>query len=200
MSSGINSMGTGELVEKGFCWKIDGSPTLEDCDGYKAVSGGSDESYSVSIEGLHYNSTYYVRSYAKTEIDGDTLISYSAYDIRTTSSIAFYYSTNSGDDYIEISMSCDDRFLNKMTEWSAAIVKERNSNEITLDDNSYTSAKKDPSTNEYVAKLTGLKANTDYMIRMRVKYNNDYYIYQDISYIGTLRSPSKGDIDDPVIK
>jgi hypothetical protein len=200
MSSGINSMGTGELVEKGFCWKIDGSPTLEDCDGYKAVSGGSDESYSVSIEGLHYNSTYYVRSYAKTKIDGDTLVAYSSYNSLRTRSIDFNYSYTTGEDYIEIGMSCDNSFANKMTEWSAAIVKEGDNDEITLDDNSYTSAKKDSSTNLYVAKLTGLKINTTYVIRMRAKYNNDYYIYQNAWDISTLRDPSKEDIDNPVIK
>jgi hypothetical protein len=200
MSGGINSMGTGELVEKGFCWKIDGSPTLEDCDGYKAVSGGSDESYSVSIEGLHYNSTYYVRSYAKTKIDGDTLVAYSSYNSLRTRSIDFNYSYTTGEDYIEIGMSCDNSFANKMTEWSAAIVKEGDNDEITLDDNSYTSAKKDSSTNLYVAKLTGLKINTTYVIRMRAKYNNDYYIYQNAWDISTLRDPSKEDIDNPVIK
>jgi metal-dependent HD superfamily phosphatase/phosphodiesterase len=198
MSGGINSLGTGELVEKGFCWKIDGTPTLEDCDGYKAVSGGSDESYSVSIDELHYNSTYYIRSYAKTEIDGEILVSYSSYSTCTTSSI-IYYSTKTGEDYIEISMSCNDSYTDKMTEWSAAIVKEGD-NEVTLDDNSYTSATKDSSTNEYVAKLTGLKSNTTYVIRMRAKYNDDYYIYQNTLKINSRKGPSKGDIDNPVIK
>jgi metal-dependent HD superfamily phosphatase/phosphodiesterase len=199
MTGGINNLGSGDLVEKGFCWKIDASPTLESCDGHVAVKDGSDDSYSTSVDGLHYNSTYYIRAYAKTVIDGDTLVSYSSYDTRTTRSIDISYSTTSSDDYIEISMSCDDSFANKMTEWSAAIVREGDS-EISLNENSYTAAQKDTETNKYVAKLTGLKANTTYVIRMRAKYNNDYYIYQNTSNISSLKGPSKGDIDNPVIK
>jgi hypothetical protein len=199
MSGGISNLGSGDLVEKGFCWKIDASPTLESCDGHVAVKDGSDDSYSTSVDGLHYNSTYYIRAYAKTVIDGDTLVSYSSYSTSTTRSIDIFYSTTSSDDYIEISMSCNDSFANKMTEWSAAIVREGNS-EISLNENSYTAAQKDTETNKYVAKLTGLKANTTYEIRMRAKYNNDYYIYQYTSDINTLGGPSKGDMDNPVIK
>jgi hypothetical protein len=96
-------------------------------------------------------------------------------------------------------MSCGDSFADKMTEWSAAIVKEGDS-EVTLDDNSYISASKDSSTNQYVATLTGLSVNTTYIIRMRAKYNNEYYIYQDTKSVSSLKAPSKGDISNPDIK
>jgi hypothetical protein len=199
VSSGIYSLGSGKLIEKGFCWKIDSKPTLEDCDGYKAVTDGSDDSFSTSISGLHYNSTYYICAYAKTETDGETSISYSSSSSRSTKSISFTYSTSLSDDYIEISMSCNDSYMNKMTEWSAAIVKEGGS-EIELNDQSYTTATKDSSTGKYVVKITGLKTSTTYVIRMRAKYNNEYYIYQNTSNIGTLKGPSKEDMDNPDIK
>jgi hypothetical protein len=198
-SSGISKLGTGELIEKGFCWKIDSAPTLEDCDGHQAVADGSDESYSASISGLHYNSAYYVRAYAKTKVDNDTLVSYSSSSSRSTKSISISYSTTVDETSVKISMSCGDSFADKMTEWSAAIVKEGDS-EVTLDDNSYISASKDSSTNQYVATLTGLSVNTTYIIRMRAKYNNEYYIYQDTKSVSSLKAPSKGDISNPDIK
>jgi hypothetical protein len=198
-SGGINSLGNGELIEKGFCWKVDGKPTLEDCDGHIAVTGGSEDSYSASITGLHYNSTYYICAYAKTGADDETYTSYSSSSTCDTKSISISYSTSLSDDYIEISMSCDDNYEDNITEWSAAIVREGNT-KITLDDNSYTSAKIDSDTNKYVVKFTGLTNSSTYVIRMRAQYNNEYYIYQDTGNINLLRGPSKGDIDNPDIK
>jgi hypothetical protein len=198
-SSGISKLGTGELIEKGFCWKIDSAPTLEDCDGHQAVTDGSDESYSASISGLHYNSTYYVRAYAKTKVDDETLVSYSSSSSESTKSISLSYSTTVDDTSIQISMSCGDSFADKMTGWSAAIVKEGDS-EVTLNDKSYISATLDSSTNKYVVKFTGLKTSTTYVIRMRAQYNNEYYIYQDTSNISSLKGPSKGDMNNPDIK
>jgi hypothetical protein len=96
-------------------------------------------------------------------------------------------------------MSCDDNYEDNITEWSAAIVREGNT-KITLDDNSYTSAKIDSDTNKYVVKFTGLTNSSTYVIRMRAQYNNEYYIYQDTGNINLLRGPSKGDIDNPDIK
>jgi hypothetical protein len=198
MSGGITNLGSGELVEKGFCWKIDASPTLESCDGHVAVKDGSDDSYSTSVDGLHYNSTYYIRAYAKTVIDGDTLVSYSSSNTVTTRSIYINWSSSNSDDYISIGMSCDDSYAAKITEWSAAIIKEGD-DEIALNEDSYTIAQKNTDSNYYVAELTGLKANTTYVIRLRANYNNEYYIYQDVS-TSTAKGPSKEDMDNPVIK
>jgi hypothetical protein len=201
ISGGVTDLGNGELLEKGFCWKIDDSPTLEDCDGSLVVGTGSNEYYTATLNSLHYNTTYYIRAYVKTQIGEETLISYSSSSTRSTPTINITYETTLSDDYIEISMSCDDSFTDKMSGWSAAIVKNGNS-EAALNDNSYISATKDKDTdtNKYVAKLTGLSANTTYVIRMRAKYNNEYYIYQDTKEISSLRGPSEDDINDPNIK
>jgi hypothetical protein len=136
-SSGITNLGSGELIEKGFCWKMDGEPTLDDCDGYKAVTDGSESSYSASISGLHYSSTYYVRAYAKTKVENEILVSYSSTSTRKTKSISISYSAKIDETSIEIGMSCDNSLADKMSGWSVAIVKEGD-NEIALNDNSYT--------------------------------------------------------------
>jgi hypothetical protein len=86
-SSGISSFGSGELVEKGFCWKADSSPTLDDCDGSVVVADGTDASFSASITGLKYSTTYYVRSYAKTKVDDETTVAYSSISTCATKKI-----------------------------------------------------------------------------------------------------------------
>jgi hypothetical protein len=96
-------------------------------------------------------------------------------------------------------MSCDDNFTNKMTDWSMAIVKEGNS-EIAINDASYVTAEKNADTGKYVAKLTDLSSDITYVVRLRVRYNNEYYIYQDTESISLLKGPSLDDIDDPEFK
>jgi hypothetical protein len=86
-SSGIRSLGSGELVERGFCWKADSSPTLDDCDGSVVVADGTDASFSASITGLKYSTTYYVRSYAKTKVDDETTVAYSSISTCATKKI-----------------------------------------------------------------------------------------------------------------
>jgi hypothetical protein len=192
MTGGINNLGSGDLVEKGFCWKIDASPTLESCDGHVAVKDGSDDSYSTSVDGLHYNSTYYIRAYAKTVIDGDTLVSYSSYDTRTTRSIDISYSLNVGESYVDITMSCSSEYTDLITEWSAAILVEGDTTK-KLNDDSYTKADKG------TAHLIGLKGSTQYVIRMRAKHKDGYYIYQDTDSWTSLKGPSKGDLSSPSV-
>jgi hypothetical protein len=88
--------------------------------------------------------------------------------------------------------------MDKITEWSATIREAVD--ESSFDENSYVTATKDSSSNKYVAKFTGLKGNSSYLFRMRIKYNNEYYIYQDTYSVSTLRGPSKGDIENPDIQ
>jgi hypothetical protein len=190
---GITDLGNSELLEKGFCWKINQSPTLEDCDGALAVSTGSNEYYTTVLNNLHYNTTYYIRAYAKTQIGEETLISYSDYIAKDTKDIGIIYELSLGEDYVNITMACMDDYKNDISEWSAAIVKEGNA--ITVNDVTYTVADKDN-----ISHLTGLKTNTTYIVRIRAKHKGGYYIYQDTDSFSSLRGPSKGDMDNPDIK
>jgi hypothetical protein len=194
----ISSIGNGEFIEKGFCWKENETPTLEDCGGYIVVTDDSDNSFSAEISNLHYNSTYIVRGYAKTKIGDETLTSYTYSSSVDTKSISINYTTTTDETYIELGMSCDENYMDKITEWSATIREAVD--ESSFDENSYVTATKDSSSNKYVAKFTGLKGNSSYLFRMRIKYNNEYYIYQDTYSVSTLRGPSKGDIENPDIQ
>jgi hypothetical protein len=193
VSVGITDLGNGELTEKGFCWKIDQAPTLDDCDGSQAVSTGSNENYTVAISSLHYNTTYYICAYAKTKIGEETLISYSDYITKDTKDIGISYDLSLGEDYVDITLSCEDDYKNNISEWSAAIIKEGDTT-ITVTDESYTMA------NNGVSHLTGLKTATTYVARIRAKHKDGYYIYQDTKSFSSLRGPSKDDMNDPDIK
>jgi hypothetical protein len=198
-TSGISDLGTGELTEKGFCWKIGSLPTLEDCDGYVSVTNGTDEEYSASIDNLHYNTTYYVRAYAKTELEGESMIAYSSYSSMSTQSIDIAYTTSLGEDHIELSMYCNERYATQIAEWSAAIIMEGDT-EISVNESSYSLASFDGTSNTYIVDFTGLKRSTTYTIRMRAKHKDGYYIYQDTGNITSLKGPSKEDRDNPTVK
>jgi hypothetical protein len=89
-------------------------------------------------------------------------------------------------------MSCSSEYADMITEWSAAIVVEGD-NTMTLNDDSYTKADKS------TAHLTGLKGSTKYVIRMRAKHKEDYYIYEDTGSWTSLKGPSKGDLNSPSV-
>jgi hypothetical protein len=193
VSGGITDLGNGELIEKGFCWKIDQTPTLDDCDGSQAVSAGSNEYYTATISSLHFSATYYICAYAKTKIGEETLIFYSDYITKDTKDIGISYDLSLGEDYVDITLSCEDDYKNDISEWSAAIIKEGD-NTITVTDESYTVA------NNRVSHLTGLKTATTYIARIRAKHKDGYYIFQDTKSFSSLRGPSKDDMKDPDIK
>jgi hypothetical protein len=193
VNGGITDLNNSELIEKGFCWGIGQSPTLENCDGSLAVSTGSKEYYTATLSGLHYNATYYIRAYAKTQIGEETLVSYSDYITKDTKDIGIIYELSLGEDYVNITMACADDYKNDISEWSAAIVKEGNA--ITTNNPTYTVADTDN-----ISHLTGLKTNTTYIVRIRAKHTGGYYIYQDTDSFSSLRSPSKDDMDNPDIK
>jgi hypothetical protein len=192
VSGGITDLGNGELTEKGFCWKINQTPTLDDCDGSQAVSTGSNENYTATISSLHYNTTYYIRTYSKTKIGVDTLISYSGYTEKSTKNI-IKYEFSKGEDYVDITLSCLDDYKNDASEWSVAIISDGDTY-FTVTDDSYIAAN-----NNNVCSLTGLKTNTTYIASIRAKHKDGYYIYLVIN-VSTLRGPSKDDMNDPDIK
>jgi hypothetical protein len=198
MSSGISSLGTGELVEKGFCWKAGDVPTLEDCDGSVSVNSGTDDAFFTSVNNLHYNTSYYIRSYAITNIEGEKVVSYSSYIRQSTVTITIDYTvTNVSDSYIQLSLSCSEYYANQLTAFDAAVIK---SGDEKVTPDSYQSAIKDESTNTYSVKIEGLTSYTEYVILLRAKHKDGYYITQETSSISTARKPSKDDINIPSVK
>lgn len=65
----INNNGGAPITEYGFCWDLDGTPSLDS--NIKVFDTNGDVTYfSYTIEGLHPNTTYYIRPFAKNSRDG----------------------------------------------------------------------------------------------------------------------------------
>ena len=52
-----------EVTERGVCWDIDGTPSIDDK--YKFIDGQETINYWIDVDGLTPNTKYYVRAYAK---------------------------------------------------------------------------------------------------------------------------------------
>ena len=74
VSSKIVTLGDGQLVEKGFVWNQNGSPTMENALGFIKVET---DSLAATITGLVPNELYYVNAYAKVNIDDKEYVCYS---------------------------------------------------------------------------------------------------------------------------
>lgn len=107
MSSDIAVKDGGELVEKGFCWKLKNIPTLEDCDGSIKVEG---DSLTGTAEGLlpgnnHY---YYVRAYAKVKVGNNVYVSYGSGNSYRTNLLKYSDSRTPYDTTCDVEISFED--------------------------------------------------------------------------------------------
>lgn len=85
VTSAIEDLGDGTLKEKGFCWDRSTSEFTLETETTKKMAVTTD-SLKLTLTELEYNTRYYVRAYAKVEIDGVEHIAYSGtYNDRTSS-------------------------------------------------------------------------------------------------------------------
>lgn len=69
VSAMIDNNGGAPITEYGFCWDLDGNPSLDS--NTKVFEANGDVTYfSYTIEDLHPNTTYYIRPFAKNGRDG----------------------------------------------------------------------------------------------------------------------------------
>lgn len=61
VSSSVTSTGNATITQKGFCWSKNPNPTILDS---VMVSLAGTNSYTDTIKGFRYNTTYYIRSFA----------------------------------------------------------------------------------------------------------------------------------------
>lgn len=97
VSGEIKDLGSGTFIEKGFCWSgVHKEPQIEDSkhEGMQKFTD-ADPTFSHVVTGLTPNTTYYVRSYVKTQVGNDILVGYSSVkNIRTSSLQSAYFEAN----------------------------------------------------------------------------------------------------------
>lgn len=179
---GIQGSGRGNIVEKGFIWLkgTDGSwknPSFEDnpddsndgYTGYKAVTDGTNNEFSLEIAGLDKNTRYFVRAYVKINCDGKETVSYSGTNNWYTedNNMPNFGSMNVPTDSIGFSTAVLQTTINDLG--NLPIVKKgfvvhlsETTSEPTLGNKLYQI---DVTGDEMVAKLKGLKHNTRYSVR-----------------------------------
>lgn len=190
VSSGIMELGDGELIERGFYWYDYHNSSFEKRDSL-AVTTGTDDEYSLKIEGLSPNTYYYVVPYAKKKAGDYEVVSYSNYNYgawtKSATMPTFTDLTAKSESYTTISMSSgitaigDGTLTEKGFCW-------KQGDTPTLDDCT-GSIKVDEGTNEaFSATAEGLIPGYSYYVRAYAKVKigeKTYNAYSDYHYLYT---------------
>jgi len=151
----IISDGGSPIIEKGVCWSTDINPTINN---NKVTNAESATSFSINIQGLQPNVTYYVKAFA-TNAKGTSygsVLSFTTRDgiinlLGTVDSIDITTSKVSG----QILSDGGSPVTEKGICWSIQ-------NNPTIDNNKITNT---DNVTSFTAKITGLQPNTNYYAR-----------------------------------
>lgn len=108
VKSGITAVSEGTLVEKGFCWRQGGTPTLDNNLGSVKIEDGTVDAFSYKIEGLIPNRSYYVRAYAKVKVGETVYVAYGDYSYVYTRSLGYNVSWTPYDTTCDMEISFSD--------------------------------------------------------------------------------------------
>ena len=212
IASGILSLGEAEeIVEKGFCWKInkDGTwsdPTLNEGenDGYVVITEGTQEDFSCTINDVPFSSEYRVRVYTKVKVGANTVVVYSnTFTIQSRYRLDIYIGKESGNEtsmtlkgYVhglenmpsDLTVSEVGYFWDLNTyEWTELPAEQIIT--TTLDSN-----------NEITGTLTDLSPNTMYYLGIYVKFSDGRYNVGYWYSAWTTTNPSIDDLNSPIKK
>ena len=168
VTSGIKEIGDGTLKEKGFCWDRSTSDFTLETETTKKQAVTTD-SLKLTLTDLDFNTRYYVRAYAKVEVDGIEYVAYSDQNNARTSSYSYPSMSNAeinGDltTYKSASLSCvlHGSGNGVITEKGFVLSKCTTGNyEPTLEN----CAVKVVADDEFTATVTDLDWNTEYAVR-----------------------------------
>lgn len=204
VSSSITNYGDGTVTGRGFCWSnSESNPTLEQNTGKISVEG-TEKDFSYTMTGLDFETTYYVRSYVQTEVDGETVTNYSDNSCRFTTlspkkpQLSFSYS--------EVTLNSA-TLTGKVTENGDGTITERGFCWSTTNSNPEVADGKHEGKHiieegqDFVYKLENLKPGTTYYVRAYAKAT---YEQREITgYSGyasfTTERLRKATVDTPTI-
>ena len=192
VKSGITEVKEVTLIEKGFCWKQGGSPTLDDNTGSTKVESDSIQAFSYKIEGLLPGKSYYVRAYAKVQEGEAVYVTYGDYSYVYTQSLDYNINRTPYDTTCDMEVTFNDNEV----DISAVYVY------VTSDyENRYDSSKmtkytltKDEALNKFTGTLDNLTQSTIYYYQICYVFNGQEVVLRNDSF-NTGRQPG---IDDAV--
>jgi len=167
----ITDKGEGTMKEKGFCWHRSTSDFTLDTENVISKAVVTADTLKLTMSNLEANTTYYVRAYAKVEIDSIEYVAYSNVGNNTTSSYS-YPSLNTPKSDSE-KLTRNSAYLTGVvssagngviTEKGFVLSKASVTYEPTLDSN----VAKVVADEDFAASVTGLEWNTEYVARSYV--------------------------------
>ena len=209
---GIAEQGDGELVEKGFIWKMRPKnnwnwqyPSFEDdpqnendyYDGYKAVAGLKEDDlkeYSLMLTGLKPNSNYYVRSYAKVKVEEVEYVYYSDNSEDYTHNLQVNMSFEALVDTCTVTVEVTD-FPEGVTEMGICYTSDTSQSPDDI-----TATVKGPEldeNNQFKVGLSELLQATQYKVGFYFVLDNTHIRLDGEWYFTTKRTPSVGDNVSP---
>jgi hypothetical protein len=204
VTTGIDDLGEGTFVEKGFLWKEvidwDWDLTLDNYEGIIKVTDQDNSNYSATITGLKPSTSYFVNSYAITEVAGQQIISY-------------WGTLHMSTDNLNVGISAKERNCDYMI-LDVDFYDDYNLQEVNVictEDADKTNVKTVEATvsannsQRYTAKVDGLEKETNYRITYSCVFSdgieytyNGYWSYSTTAVkvapqIGDKTSPDKKD-------
>ena len=209
VSCGIDEEGTGEIIEKGFLWKIMPNddwnwlePTFETGEGYAgndgsvAVTNGDVSSFSHAIPSLVPGTYYYVRSYVKVTVDGLDFVFYSGTTRTSTQGLSISLNFNADTETTCTISGTVNNMPSSVTEFGFYYCTEDEY------ESNYTMANSVKATDlnankEFTASMTDLLPNTRYYVSFYIKIGEKIYRNDSLWDFTTKRKPSASDNVSP---
>lgn len=197
MSSDITLEDGGELVEKGFCWKLGDTPSLEDCTGSLKVEG---DSFTGTAEGLIpcNNDYYYVRAYAKVKVGETVYVSYGSSNSFRTKSLDYKVGRTPYDTTCDVEITFTDNEAPVSAVYVYVTTDRYNTHYGTSNPDLSKSVKytltKDENLNKFTGILDKLTEATTYYYDIYYQFNGQE-VYLNYGNFSTGRVPG---IDDAV--
>ena len=209
VSCGIDEEGTGEIIEKGFLWKIMPNddwnwlePTFETGEGYAgndgsvAVTNGDVSSFSHAIPSLVPGTYYYVRSYVKVTVDGLDFVFYSGTTRTSTQGLSISLNFNADTETTCTISGTVNNMPSSVTEFGFYYCAE-DEYESTYTMTNSVKATDLNANKEFTASMTDLLPNTRYYVSFYIKIGDTIYRNGSHWEFDTKRKPSANDNVSP---
>ena len=185
----VSDDGGSEVTERGACWSLSQSPTINSS---HANMGSGMGEYTIQLSGLTANKTYYVRAYAKNSKG----IAYGEQKSFTTLEGLPVVNTGSVSDITATTAKCSGNVVDQ----GASAVTERGicwgtSHNPTVSGSHVTNG---TGTGLFTCQMTGLTPNTTYYVRAYAKNTQGISYGSELSFVALegLPSVTTGNVSD----